>query len=110
VDTVRPVWSAVNKHDQVCAPLEEATDHLRPQVAFEPTAKVGREYVEGRTFATRRQAHVWLARERAAVAGGGDRVRGAAGQEPPSCLAGTAAALGVAKTWERRRIGPDWTS
>ena len=34
--------------------------------------KVGREYVEGRTFDTRRDAQAWLARERAALAGGVD--------------------------------------
>jgi integrase len=39
---------------------------------FYAVVKIGRTYVAGRSFDTRREAQAWLARERAAIAGGVD--------------------------------------
>ena len=46
------------------------TVRKEPSGRFRAVLKVGREYVEGRTFDTKRDAQAWLARERAALAGG----------------------------------------
>ena len=43
-----------------------------PSGRWRAVLKSGREYVGGRTFDTRREALAWLARERAAMAGGVD--------------------------------------
>jgi integrase len=44
----------------------------QPSGRFRAVLKSGRAYVAGRTFDTRREAQAWLARERAALAGGVD--------------------------------------
>ena len=43
-----------------------------PSGRWRAVLKSGREYVGRRTFATRREAQAWLARERASMAGGID--------------------------------------
>ena len=43
-----------------------------PSGKFRAVLKVGRVYAASRSFATRRDAQAWLARERAALAGGVD--------------------------------------
>ena len=48
------------------------TIRKEPSGRFRAVLKVGREYVAGRTFDTKRDAQAWLARERAAVSGGVD--------------------------------------
>lgn len=48
------------------------TIRMEPSGKFRAVLKVGREYVAGRTFDTKREAQAWLARERAAIAGGVD--------------------------------------
>lgn len=48
------------------------TIRKEPSGKFRAVLKVGREYVAGRTFDTKREAQAWLARERAAIAGGVD--------------------------------------
>jgi integrase len=48
------------------------TIRKEPSGRFRAVLKVGRNYIAGRTFDTRREAQAWLNRERAAVAGGVD--------------------------------------
>ncbi|HEX8508155.1 MAG TPA: tyrosine-type recombinase/integrase [Propionibacteriaceae bacterium] len=48
------------------------TIRKEPSGRFRAVVKVGREYVEGRTFDTKREAQAWLIRERAALVGGID--------------------------------------
>ena len=48
------------------------TIRKQPSGRFYAVLKAGRSYVAGRTFDTKRAAQAWLARERAALAGGVD--------------------------------------
>ena len=48
------------------------TIRKQPSGRFYAVLKSGRSYVTGRTFDTKRAAQAWLARERAALAGGVD--------------------------------------
>src|SRR4029450_11734161 len=48
------------------------TIRKQPSGRFYAVLKTGRSYVAGRTFDTKRAAQAWLARERAALAGGAD--------------------------------------
>lgn len=48
------------------------TIRKEPSGKFRAVLKIGRAYVAGRTFDTKRDAQAWLARERAALAGGVD--------------------------------------
>jgi hypothetical protein len=48
------------------------TIRKQPSGRFYAVLKSGRSYVTGRTFNTKRAAQAWLARERAALAGGVD--------------------------------------
>ena len=48
------------------------TIRKQPSGRFYVVLKSGRSYVAGRTFDTKRAAQAWLARERAALAGGVD--------------------------------------
>ncbi|GAB3077865.1 tyrosine-type recombinase/integrase [Pedococcus soli] len=48
------------------------TIRKEPSGRFRAVMKVGREYVAGRTFDTKRDAQAWLTRERAALTGGVD--------------------------------------
>jgi integrase len=48
------------------------TIRKEPSGRFRAVLKVGRNYVAGKTFDTRREAQAWLTRERAAIAGGVD--------------------------------------
>lgn len=48
------------------------TVRKEPSGRFRAVLKVGRQYVAGRTFDTKREAQSWLLRERAALAGGVD--------------------------------------
>lgn len=48
------------------------TIRKEPSGRFRAVLKVGREYVAGRTFDSKREAQSWLARERAGLAGGVD--------------------------------------
>jgi hypothetical protein len=48
------------------------TIRKQPSGRFHAVLKLGRSYVAGRTFDTKRAAQAWLVRERAALAGGVD--------------------------------------
>jgi hypothetical protein len=63
-----------SRRRRVAATGRRMTIRKQPSGQWFAVLKSGRAYVNGRTFSTRRDAQAWLARERAALAGGIDPV------------------------------------
>jgi hypothetical protein len=63
---------SARRRRRVVAPDSHMTIRKQPSGRFYAVLKTGRSYVAGRTFDTKRAAQAWLARERAALAGGVD--------------------------------------
>jgi hypothetical protein len=68
----RVTWLTANRRRRVAATGRRLTIRKQPSGQWFAVLKSGRAYVNGRTFSTRRDAQAWLARERAALAGGID--------------------------------------
>ena len=70
----KTIYCALLPVDRLSRHLSCMTIRKQKSGRYYAIVKIGRTFVGGKTFDTRREAQAWLDRERAAIAGGVDRL------------------------------------